>query len=362
MENENKLKELVAPLLWWYDENRRILPWREEPTPYRVWISEIMLQQTRVEAGKGYFERFVKELPDVEALANVEDQQLMKLWEGLGYYNRARNLKKAAGIVMEKHSGRMPDTVQGLLELPGIGSYTAGAVASIAYGLPAPAVDGNVLRVLARIESDERDILSAAVKKDREKKLLQIMPEKRPGDFNQALMELGALVCLPNGEPLCEKCPVQSLCRGYLNGTAAKLPVKKAKKARIAEEKTMLLLCCKHRLALQKRPDKGLLRGLMELPSLPGHLTAQEVESLFMQQGEEPDSVKELGEAKHIFSHVEWRMQGIFVALNREYKSLEFLGERPFFWVSEQELAHQVALPTAFKYYLDCFLSEEKKP
>lgn len=368
-ERENCLSQLVSPLLWWYDENRRILPWREDATPYRVWVSEIMLQQTRVEAGRGYFERFVKELPHVEALANVPDQRLMKLWEGLGYYNRASNLKKAAGIIMEKYSGKMPDTLEGLLSLPGIGSYTAGAIGSIAFGLSVAAVDGNVLRVLSRIEADDRDILSAAVKKDREQALAQVMPADRPGDFNQALMELGAIICVPNGEPKCSQCPVVNLCQAFAQGIISQLPVKKAKKERRIEKKTMLLLVKDQRVALQKRPAQGLLRGQWELPWLEGYVTGAELQQQMGLNKEAPQQVKitELGEVKHVFSHVEWQMTGCRVDITDDLSGstkdeadmnqmLELLaGERPLQWVTREELEHQVALPTAYKFYRDRF-------
>ncbi|MDE7405193.1 MAG: DNA/RNA nuclease SfsA, partial [Lachnospiraceae bacterium] len=205
--------ELAAePLIRWYDEGRRILPWREDATPYHVWVSEIMLQQTRVEAVKPYYDRFMKALPDIAALAGAEEEELLKLWEGLGYYNRVRNLKKAAQIVMEKYDGRMPGEYEKLIELPGIGSYTAGAVSSIAYGRRVPAVDGNVLRVLSRLRGDDRDISKPQVRSEIEEELQLTMPKDRPGDFNQALMELGAMVCVPTGMPHCTKCPWEKLC------------------------------------------------------------------------------------------------------------------------------------------------------
>ena len=198
------LEKIVKPLLAWYDKGRRILPWRESPTPYHVWVSEIMLQQTRVEAVKPYYDRFMQELPDIEALAKVDEEKLLKLWEGLGYYNRARNLKKSAEKIVIDYEGQMPDSYEELVKLTGIGSYTAGAIASIAFGKPYPAVDGNVLRILARLRLDERDILDAGVKRAVETELLQVIPKDRPGDFNQALMELGAVVCVPNGMPKCD--------------------------------------------------------------------------------------------------------------------------------------------------------------
>ena len=223
------LDEIADPLLAWYDRGRRVLPWREEPTPYHVWVSEIMLQQTRVEAVKPYYDRFMKALPDVQSLAQAKEEELLKLWEGLGYYNRVRNLGKAARMVMEEYGGRMPEEYETLLTLPGIGSYTAGAISSIAYGRAVPAVDGNVLRVLSRLRKDERDIAAAQVRKEIETELREVMPQ-RPGDFNQALMELGAMVCVPNGAPHCEKCPWEKLCSAHLEGCELSYPNKSAKR------------------------------------------------------------------------------------------------------------------------------------
>ena len=206
------LYKIVEPLLAWYEKNRRKLPWRENVSAYRVWVSEIMLQQTRVEAVKPYFARFIDALPDVSDLADCEEEKLLKLWEGLGYYNRVRNMQKAAKTVMEEYGGQLPDDYEKLLSLKGIGSYTAGAIASIAYGIPVPAVDGNVLRIITRLTQDESDIMKQSVKKRVEQALLEVMPQKRAGVFNQALMELGATVCVPNGAPLCEACPWKEFC------------------------------------------------------------------------------------------------------------------------------------------------------
>lgn len=370
--SEENLECIVEPLLRWYDGNRRILPWREEPTPYRVWVSEIMLQQTRVEAGRDYFERFVKTLPDIESLANVPDSQLMKLWEGLGYYNRARNLKKAAGIVMEQFSGKMPSSFEGLLTLPGIGPYTAGAIASIAFGEVVPAVDGNVLRVISRILADYGDITSSSMKKNTEAELKKVLPKERTGDFNQALMELGALVCIPNGAPKCTICPLKEFCKAFQKDLIAELPVKKKKKPRRLEQKTMLIMKKNNAMALRKRPEKGLLAGLWELPSLSGFMSEKEIGVCLSQQGFAYTVIRSLGETKHIFSHVEWRMQGYEIEITelpskkeKNKKSIivkeqlenadccEELGT--LFWVEGGELQTHVALPSAFKPYADAF-------
>ena len=299
------LQKVQEPLIAWYDEAKRDLPWRKDVTPYRVWLSEIMLQQTRVEAGKDYFLRFTAELPEVEDLANVPDDQLMKLWEGLGYYNRARNLKKAAGIIVEKYSGELPSTYEELLELPGIGPYTAGAISSIAFGRQRPAVDGNVLRVVMRLLGRYDDIAKDSTKKDVEAALLEVMTvgtsHERPGDFNQSLMELGATVCIPNGQPHCEDCPWKDDCVALTKGIQMELPVKQTKKKRRIEEKKVLILRDEEgRILLHRRDEKGLLAGLWELPSVEGDL------SNFV----EICDLTEIGTAVHIFSHVEWHMTG----------------------------------------------------
>lgn len=201
-------ENIAEPLLKWYDKNKRILPWRDKDNAYYTWVSEIMLQQTRVEAVKPYFARFIQELPDVAALAAAPEERIVKLWEGLGYYSRVRNMQKAAIQVMEEYDGRIPEDFETLLSLKGIGRYTAGAIASIAYGKKVPAVDGNVLRVYTRLTENHEDIMKQSVRKAVENELTERMPKDRPGDFNQAMMELGAVVCVPNGTAKCEECPL----------------------------------------------------------------------------------------------------------------------------------------------------------
>ncbi|MFA9381330.1 MAG: A/G-specific adenine glycosylase, partial [Acetanaerobacterium sp.] len=268
-----QLHEIVKPLLQWYDAHARILPWRSRPTPYRVWVSEIMLQQTRVETVLPYFEQFVAALPDVHALARADADLLLKLWEGLGYYSRVRNLQKAARVVTAQYGGVLPDEFDALCGLPGLGAYSAGAVASIAFGRRVPAVDGNVLRVIARVTADRAPITDAAVKKRITQAVTGILPTARVGDFNQSLMELGATVCLPNGVPKCGECPLAALCMAREQGLCTLLPVKAPKKARSVEYRTVLVLMCGERLAVRRRGGKGLLAGMWELPSLDGVLS-----------------------------------------------------------------------------------------
>lgn len=354
--------EIVPYLLYWYERNARILRWREEPKPYYVWVSEIMLQQTRVEAVKGYFDRFLAELPDIKALAEAEEEKLLKLWEGLGYYNRVRNMQKAAQIVMEEYGGELPADYEALKKLPGIGSYTAGAIASIAFGIPEPSVDGNVLRVLKRVAASFDDITKEKVKKELEADVRLIMPKDRPGDFNQSLMELGATVCLPNGKPLCEQCPVMHLCKAFHQGVEMQIPVKPPKKERKIEARTVYVIKqeCENALeiVLHKRPDTGLLSGMWEFPNEEGHLTEEEVQQRF------PDAkVKRLPDGKHIFSHVEWKLWCYEIepvkncALPKHIEQ----GSQPF---TLSEIKEQISLPSAFdccKKYMDGFTEEQKK-
>jgi len=318
----NEVKEIIPYLLHWYDYNRRILPWREDPTPYHVWVSEIMLQQTRVEAVRGYYDRFLASLPDVRALAEAEEEVLLKLWEGLGYYNRVRNMQKAAKILVEQYDGEMPADYDAIRLLPGIGEYTAGAISSIAFGLPFPAVDGNVLRVLSRITGSEADIAKEKTKQAVREDLLRVMP-KRSGDFNQSLMELGATVCLPNGKPLCEQCPVMHLCRAFHEGRENELPVKSGKKERRIEKRTVYLIFCGEKILLHRREKKGLLAGLWEFPNAlkegnkAGGTVAETTKLREALASELPEgttfSVTKGKKAKHIFSHIEWHMEGICI-------------------------------------------------
>ena len=345
---------ISQPLLAWYDSGRRILPWREEPTPYHVWVSEIMLQQTRVEAVKPYYDRFMTSLSDIKELAEAEEEKLLKLWEGLGYYNRVRNLNKAARIIMEEHGGKMPSSYEELLKLPGIGSYTAGAIASIAYGRKVPAVDGNVLRVLARLRMDERDIMQQSVKKQVEEELFLSMPSDRPGDFNQALMELGATVCLPNGAPKCDVCPWKELCLAHAEGREQEFPVKSAKKARTIEKKTILLLRDENKAALKKRPEKGLLAGMYEFPWVEGHLTDDEVLSYLQKIGLSAIHIKPLADSKHIFTHKEWHMKGYAVRVD---ELSDQKGESDFIYVDAREAVETYPIPSAFAAYLKNFIN-----
>ena len=299
---------LRSALLLWYRQNKRLLPWRDTGDPEDVWISEIMLQQTRVEAVKGYFTRFREALPDAFAIAACPEDRLMKLWEGLGYYNRARNLQKCAEVLVRDYGGKLPADYASLLRLPGIGPYTAGAIASIAFGIPVPAVDGNVLRVWSRLTNCADDISLEATKQACASAAAELMTAADASDLTQALMELGAVVCVPNGAPLCETCPLRSFCRAYAMGTALSLPVKAAKKPRRVEERTILVLRDADRFFFRKRPSRGLLAGLYEFPGFPGRLTPEEALDAARSLGADPVRIAPLPEGKHIFTHVEWHM------------------------------------------------------
>lgn len=347
LSDKERLAFAYGPLLSWYREHKRILPWRENKDAYRIWISEIMLQQTRVEAVKPYFFRFMEHFPTVQALAEAPDDELMKCWEGLGYYSRARNLKKAAGVIMEKYEGTLPASHGALLDLPGIGSYTAGAIASIAYEIPAPAVDGNVLRVLSRVCGSRDDILKQSTKKRMEALVSEIIREGEAGDFNQALIEVGAIVCVPNGAPLCDSCPFYTMCVARSEELIGEIPVKTPKKKRKIEEKTVLILQYGEKIAIRKRAAEGLLASLYEFICVPGKLGINEIGRFF----DEAIVPEKLPDAKHIFSHVEWHMNGYRIPITEIPKQL--IGELPedFILADFEELKERYPIPNAFAAY-----------
>ncbi len=348
---KEEVEQCVEPLLAWYDRGHRILPWRENPTGYYVWISEIMLQQTRVEAVKPYFQRFVAELPDIESLAGCEEDRLLKLWEGLGYYNRARNLQKAAKQIMEEHQGEMPRSKEELLKLSGIGSYTAGAISSIAFGEKEAAVDGNVLRILSRLTMDEDDILKETTKRKVEKQLLDVIPQGRSGDFNQALMELGAVVCIPNGKPKCGECPWKQICRAHEEGREEEFPKKQAKKQRTIEKKTILIIQDEKKYALHKRSSKGLLAGLYEFPSMEGHHSEKRVLAYLKEMGLEILRIQKIEASKHIFSHKEWHMIAYQIKVDELAGKGESLEKENWFFAETKEAEEKYPLPSAFAVY-----------
>ena len=397
--NDRSYRESVPALLFWYEYNARILPWREDPTPYHVWISEIMLQQTRVEAVRAYYARFLEEFPDVRAVAAASEDRLVKLWEGLGYYSRVRNLAKAAKLLCAEYDGQLPADIALLRKIPGIGDYTAGAIASIAFGKAVPAVDGNVLRVFARVTGYREDIRSDSFRKQVAEQLRKALSayitektfqsmmdshattvQSAPGRFNQAVMDIGATVCIPNGKPHCDVCPLSHLCKAFAEDLTGEIPKKAVKKARPVEKKTVLLIRCGEYVLLHRRPQKGLLAGMWELPNVEGHLSARAVaktvSELLKRLASEPNETDEkpgqeiplkthrLEDSRHVFSHVEWEMRGyrITVKNDNEYlhpvsvESNEFMQSTSvendeYGWFTPEEIADKIGLPQAFHAY-----------
>ena len=348
--------DFVNPLLAWYNTEKRALPWRMTKDPYCIWISEIMLQQTRVETVIPYYERFLGELPSIGALADCDEERLLKLWEGLGYYSRARNLKKAAVLLREKFGSCFPDSEEKIKSLPGIGSYTAGAIGSIAFELPLPAVDGNVLRVCARLDGLLENVLDIRVRRRTEERLRQLLKERRSeekkfscGDFNQALIELGALVCVPNGEPKCESCPVRAFCTAAEKGLTAEIPVRIKKNARRTEERTVLIVRDGEKTAVRRRPETGLLAGLYEFPNVSGFISEREALAAVKEAGLEPLRIRPLPAAKHIFTHIEWHMRGYEILT----ASGEEICEGGWLFAEKTELEDRMPVATAFAAYAE---------
>ena len=336
-------------LLQWYDEHKRDLPWRDDPSPYHVWLSEIMLQQTRVEAVRRYYARFLEALPQIGDLAEADEDVYLKLWEGLGYYSRVRNLHKAARQVMDEHGGKMPESSAELRKLAGIGPYTSAAIASICFGERIPALDGNLLRVFARVTGYAENIRTDKAKKAAMEYYLETFPDERPGDYNQALMDLGAGVCLPNGTPLCGSCPWETICAARASGQETELPLIPAKKKRAVDEKTVFLIYYDQRLALRKRPEKGLLAGLYEYPNAEGLLDETAAAEAVRSFGFDTVRIRRIDDAKHIFTHREWHMRG-YQVLADDWE--EFADEHPrsheVFLAKAGDLENRFSVPSAF--------------
>ena len=339
-------EDALKRLLFWYQKGHRDLPWRKTRDPYCIWISEIMLQQTRVEAVKEYYRRFLEALPTVVSLAEATEEQVLKLWEGLGYYSRARNLKKAACQIVQQHNGVFPDDWDLVRKLPGIGDYTAGAILSIAFGQSVPAVDGNVLRVLSRVFHDESDILDPKTKVRMTELLKQVYPCEYCSEVTQSLMELGAMVCVPNGEPKCTQCPLSDICVTKEMGDTDKIPVKSKKATRKIEKKTVIILEAEEKIAIRKRTEKGLLHGMWEPINMEGHCSEQELKRKFP----ELSWIQKIGTHRHIFTHIEWEMAGYLVKIPQKTED--------FLWVTREELKSTYAIPKAFQPF---FRNDEKK-
>lgn len=348
----------ISSLLVWYEEHKRDLPWRKTKDPYEIWVSEIMLQQTRVEAVKPYYGNFLKKYPDVRALSEAKEDDLVRIWEGLGYYSRVRNMHKAAMDVMLRCGGLFPVSYEVLLTLPGIGEYTAGAVSSIAGGENVPAADGNVLRVYTRYTADSEEITNPKCVKRIREELKESMhaaagdsPVYSPGKFNSAMMELGATVCLPNGEPKCAECPLAKNCRAYAEGKMLEFPKKAQKKERRIEKRTVFIMESTGGIGLRKRPEKGLLAGMYEFPGTEGHLSRKQAQEFLESLGYHPLKIGRIEDAKHVFSHVEWHMRAYHAVIDDFTDPVKEDETQGIFFVTKEERGTGFALPSAFAAY-----------
>ncbi len=344
------LERLPIPLLAWYKTEKRALPWRETTDPYRIWVSEIMLQQTRVAAVLDYYRRFLERFPTISALADAPEDALLKAWQGLGYYSRARNLQKGARVIVSDYNGAFPDDYAAIRALPGIGDYTAGAISSISFGQPRAAVDGNVLRVVSRLTEDLSNIDLPQTKRAITQELEEIIPTRAPGAFNQGMMELGATVCLPNGPPNCEKCPVNSICLAFSKGKQQEFPVRSPKRGRRVERRRVYLIFRDGKVVLRKRPRKGLLGGLWEFPNF------LEADDPLAQIG-----LTFVGTGKHIFTHIEWEMTAFRWDLGHDLMENQcstecFTAGNDWVWATADDLRDTYSIPSAFRPFLSVVL------
>lgn len=336
--------KLIDTLLTWYDQNKRELPWRDKQNPYYIWISEIMLQQTQVKTVIPYFERFIKALPDIDALASVSEEKLNKLWEGLGYYKRAANLKKASQKIKEDYEGQMPETYEALLTLPGIGPYTAGAIASISFGERKAAIDGNLMRVFARLLELDYPSNTTSSYKAYETVIMPYLPAHRPGDFNQALMDIGAGICLAKSKPLCQLCPLKDFCQSYLKQTINHFPKKIAKKEKRLENRLILILNYNNYYYIEKKEENGVLKGLWAFTNLNKDQIS--LEGALNRLNLNVKAIIPLGDKVHIFTHIKWQMSGYCVILKDVAKNL------PGQWVTSKNLEKNYSLPSAYKSFI----------
>ena len=336
------MQDYISNLEDWFLENRRILPWRRDKNPYHVWISEVMLQQTRIEAVISYYERFMKEIPTISSLANVDEDKLLKLWEGLGYYNRARNLKKAAIKIMEEYDGVFPTTYSEIIKLPGIGEYTASAISSICFGEKQVTIDGNVMRVFTRFYNDTSNISKSSTRIMIHDRLLSMMSFD-PGYFNEGMMELGEVICIPNGMPKCDVCPLRDGCQSYKNSNYYFFPVKDEKKLKEEVEMTVIIPIWEGKTLVRKRREVGLLHNLYEFPNVVGNKCVEEVRAISEEFGKVANIKKSICYT-HVFTHKKWKMQAYFVFL--ESVNCQDM----FYRIADVE--ERFALPTAFSPFL----------
>lgn len=342
---ETEIEDFQDKILGWYKSNRREMPWREEPSPYRIWISEIMLQQTRVDTVIPYFNNFMKRYPTIESLASSDEDELMKYWEGLGYYSRIRNIRETAINIVLNYNGQIPETYEELIKLKGIGEYTAGAIASEAFGQKVAAVDGNVFRVFARLTASEEDLRNLKFQKHLKEAVKSVLPEREIGDFNQGLIELGALICIPNGSPKCGLCPVKDLCLSNKLNLQDRIPFKSKAKQRIIQEKTVFILQFEDKFAVRKREDQNLLAGLFEIPNVEGFYSPDEAKIVVEEMGFEVSDLHVIKDRKVIFTHIEWLLQGYYVHVKN--KNEQYIFE------TKENIVQKYTLATAFREYLN---------
>ncbi len=347
------MKDYSQIIVNWYQQNKRNLPWRQDTDPYHVWISEIMLQQTRIEAVINYYHRFMKELPNISDLSHVEEDKLLKLWEGLGYYNRAKNLKKAAIKIMTKHHGKFPTTYVDIIKLPGIGEYTASAISSICFDETQVTIDGNVLRVYTRFHNDTRNIDDAKTKKAIHDELMKILPQKT-SDFNQGLMELGETICLPNGIPKCNICPLAEDCLAKQNQTFLKLPIKNHKKEKKIDTYTVLLFKYQNTFAIYKRTKESLLNNLWAFPVIENRKTLKELKTYLNNHHISYCKIKIGPQNTHIFTHKKWQMQSFFIELTSKDNLSQYT------WINKLDLENSYAIPTAFQPFKQAIIESEE--
>ncbi|MBC1524430.1 A/G-specific adenine glycosylase [Listeria booriae] len=313
--NDEKVIAFRKSLIDWYETNKRILPWRENTEAYRIWVSEIMLQQTKVDTVMPYFDRFMEWFPTMKDFADAPEERILKAWEGLGYYSRVRNLQTAMKTVVYEMNGIVPNDLEGILALKGVGPYTAGAVLSIAYEKAEPAVDGNVMRVISRVLEIDEDIMKQKTRKTFEKALYTLIDPDKPGEFNQGLMEIGALVCTPK-KPMCLICPLQSFCEAHQKGEEEKYPVKiKKTKVKKVFLSSVIVKQGEEQFIIEQRPDTGLLANLWQFPTVPKTDNQEALKLAFLQEyGIELQLESEpITHVKHIFSHLVWEVD-VFVA------------------------------------------------
>lgn len=327
------------------------MPWREDATPYHVYLSEIMLQQTQVDTVRAYYERFIQRFPTLPELAKAEEEEVLKLWEGLGYYSRGRNLHQAAIEILQRYHGELPRSKEDLLALPGIGEYTSKAIRAIAFHEKEIAVDGNLMRVYARLVEQKEPNLEKMKGFCNDFFLTKLVKED-PSEFNQALMDLGEMVCLPKAEPRCDECPFVSFCQAHLHQTTTLYPPGKKSKAKRVEEWTLFLFSCQGKIALIKRPNEGLLASLYAFPSLPGKLGKEDLVAAFKNWGIEADNVLPLPEKEHVFSHLIWQMKAYRIPLEEMPKVPEWI------WVTPAKLTTDYPMPSAYAYYKKEILKE----